>query len=136
MSRNKLYTLFAVLFAAGYGWLSYELLAVAGHGNGPTVCLVKNFTGLPCPSCGITRAIISIIQGDFNGAFFSNPLGFVVALGLLIGPAWLLFDVFTGKSALWKSYQRFEIWLRNPVRAIPLAVLVLINWVWNIYKGL
>ncbi|AWW30707.1 DUF2752 domain-containing protein [Echinicola strongylocentroti] len=136
MNRNKLYSFLAIAFAAGYGWLGYQLLSAAQHSHGPTVCLIKNVTGVPCPSCGTTRAVVSIAYGDFGGAFFSNPLGFVVALGLLVGPAWLLYDVISSKSTLWISYQQFEIWLKNPVRAIPLAVLVLINWFWNIYKGI
>ncbi len=37
-------------------------------------CLVKLFTGFSCPACGITRAWISILQGDFTKAFYYHPL--------------------------------------------------------------
>ncbi|QDH81493.1 DUF2752 domain-containing protein [Echinicola soli] len=121
---------------AGYGWLAYQLHAAVSHSHGPTLCLIKNVTGVPCPSCGITRAIMAIIHGDVNGSLYSNPLGLLVATGLVVGPIWLLVDVLWRKETLWKSYQQVEVWLRNPVRAIPLAVVVLINWFWNIYKGL
>ncbi|AGA77308.1 DUF2752 domain-containing protein [Echinicola vietnamensis] len=136
VSRNKLYTILSIGFGMGYGWLVYQLHAAMSHSHGPTLCLIKNVTGIPCPSCGITRAVMAIIHGDMNGAFYSNPLGFLVAVGLAVGPVWLLMDLLLKKDSLWISYQRFEIWLRNPVRAIPLGMLVLINWCWNIYKGL
>lgn len=30
-----------------------------------TMCILKRITGLSCPACGNTRAIASIIKGDF-----------------------------------------------------------------------
>jgi len=39
-----------------------------------TLCIFKRITGLPCPSCGMTRAFISLINGDINLAFTFHPL--------------------------------------------------------------
>lgn len=82
VSRNKLYTILSIGFGMGYGWLVYQLHAAMSHSHGPTLCLIKNVTGIPCPSCGITRAVMAIIHGDMNGAFYSNPLGFFGGSGI------------------------------------------------------
>lgn len=37
-------------------------------------CLIRLFTGFSCPGCGISRAWISILQGNFVDAFYYHPL--------------------------------------------------------------
>lgn len=39
-----------------------------------TVCLIRGLIGIPCPSCGITRAIIAVLNGNFIEAFKLHPL--------------------------------------------------------------
>ncbi|MDR2898711.1 MAG: DUF2752 domain-containing protein [Clostridiales bacterium] len=41
----------------------------------PSMALV----GVPCPACGLTRAGLSLLMLDFNGAFLYNPCIFLVA---------------------------------------------------------
>lgn len=49
----------------------YILLYLAGiH----TTCYIKAFTGIPCPGCGMTRAYLSLLQGNIKGAFYYHPL--------------------------------------------------------------
>ena len=38
------------------------------------LCIFRRVTGLPCPSCGITRAYIYLFTGDIRGAFWMHPL--------------------------------------------------------------
>ena len=38
------------------------------------LCVFRRITGLPCPSCGMTRAYISLFKGDISGAFLMHPL--------------------------------------------------------------
>jgi len=38
------------------------------------ICPSMIFVGLPCPGCGITRAGILLITGDFSGSFHMNPI--------------------------------------------------------------
>ncbi|WP_300368448.1 DUF2752 domain-containing protein [Brachyspira sp.] len=38
------------------------------------LCLIKNITGFPCPSCGMTRAYIEVFKLNFNKAFHYHPL--------------------------------------------------------------
>ncbi|WP_295155914.1 DUF2752 domain-containing protein [uncultured Brachyspira sp.] len=38
------------------------------------LCLIRNITGFPCPSCGMTRAYIEISKFNFRKAFYYHPL--------------------------------------------------------------
>lgn len=49
----------------------------------PSLCFFRNVTGLPCPGCGITRAVVSCAHGDLVHAIAYHPLGPLVFLTLL-----------------------------------------------------
>ncbi len=53
--------------------------------EGATRCLSVAVLGVECPACGLTRACMRLIHFDWLGAWYFNPLSFVV-LPLL---AWL-----------------------------------------------
>ncbi|MBR1623801.1 MAG: DUF2752 domain-containing protein [Pseudobutyrivibrio sp.] len=42
--------------------------------SGIYVCPFRLLVGIPCPCCGITRAILSALKGDFDLAFYYHPL--------------------------------------------------------------
>ena len=138
MKSNKhLYWILAILSVAGYAWIGLHLFFRDVLGTSLTVCLFKNVTSLPCPSCGITRSVLLIIHGDFQGARLMNPLGFVVAPALITLPVWLLTDTLRRKTTLAHSI----LWTEKIIKSrksvsIPLVALVLINWGWNILKDL
>jgi hypothetical protein len=50
----------------------------------PLFCPFKALTGIPCPGCGMTRAILSIIKGDFHGAIGYNPFSFFLLFMVVI----------------------------------------------------
>lgn len=50
-------------------------------------CPTYTVTGLYCPGCGMTRAGMSIIQGDFASAFSHHPFSLLFAMG------WIFFLV-------------------------------------------
>lgn len=138
MKSNKyLYWILAILSVAGYAWIGLHLFFPDVPLTSSTVCLFKNVTSLPCPSCGITRSVLLILHGDFLGAPFINPLGFIVAPGLITLPVWLLADILRGKTTLAHSI----LWTEKIIKSrksvyIPLVALVLINWGWSILKDL
>ena len=55
------------------------------HGSGISVCVFHRLTGLPCLTCGSTRALAALAAGDVAGAFRQQPLA--VAAALALGPA-------------------------------------------------
>lgn len=134
IQRKSLYAFLLAGCAAGYGWL---FLAMSLHADtNSTVCFIKRLTGIPCPSCGATRSVLKISDGHFREALLLNPLGYLLAMLLLTLPVWILSDFFFKRESLYAFYQKIESQLKRPVYAIPLSALILINWIWNIIKGI
>lgn len=136
MVRNKLYVLVSTACAAGYIWLFINYHRSFSGTMEPGVCLFKRITGIPCPSCGSTRSVLSIMNGDFITAVLWNPFGLIIMSFLIMAPLWILYDIVLHKDSLLQAYNRTEIFLRRKWIAIPLILLVILNWIWNIYKGL
>lgn len=137
MSKNKLYIL--ILFACffGFSWLLFLKLApVKNSGLDLTVCVFKRVTGFPCPSCGTTRAVSYMFNGEIVKALFLNPFGIIVASIMVVSPSWIIWDTVTKKQSFYNFYIETEKLIRKKEIAIPLIVLVILNWVWNIYKHL
>ncbi len=44
-----------------------------------SLCPMVVVTGLPCPGCGLTRAGILLLRGDFAGAFRLHPFIYLIA---------------------------------------------------------
>jgi hypothetical protein len=120
---------------AGYVWLYVFQAKNAVNFSGVELCLFKHFTGLPCPSCGSTRSVLQLFQGNLREAFLFNPIGYVIFIVLLIVPLWIIFDVIFAKPSLFIFYQNAECFIKRKVVAIPLIFIVLLNWIWNIHKG-
>jgi hypothetical protein len=100
------------------------------------VCIIKNATGFPCPSCGTTRAVALLLKGQLIESVLVNPFGILVAIIMIIFPIWVLMDVVLKNETFLKVYKKSEVIIRKPWLAIVLLFLVLLNWIWNIYKHL
>ena len=51
----------------------------------PLVCPLRTATGIPCPFCGMTRAVVAGVHGDILGSLRFNPAGLlVIALAVFI----------------------------------------------------
>ena len=136
MGRNKLYAILSSACAAGYIWLIIIYHRNVSLAIEPGVCLIKRITGVPCPSCGSTRSVLSILKGNFADAIFWNPFGILIMIILLIAPLWMVYDLASQNDSLYRFYIRAELFLKRTWIAIPAILLVLLNWVWNIAKGL
>ena len=136
MGRYKLYVLLSAACAAGYIWLAITYHQLVSKSFEPGVCLFKRITTIPCPSCGSTRSVLSILKGDFAGALLLNPFGIILVSILVIAPIWIFYDVVSRKETLFNAYTKAELFLKRKWIAIPAILLVLLNWIWNISKGL
>lgn len=136
LTRSKLYLILIIACLAGYLWLYLETTGFLVGNQKIEVCIIKHITSLPCPSCGSTRSIISLTQGDFVGALFLNPIGYIVAAIMLVTPVWISFDFLMKKHTLFYFFLKMEAFFKKPQYAIPSILLLIINWVWNITKEL
>lgn len=94
------------------------------------VCYLKALSGLPCPTCGSTRAMAHLFMLDLRGALAMNPLTTVVALGFVL---WGLADLLLlarGRAL------RLQV---SPAAArllrVVAVVVVLANWVYLVAVG-
>ena len=86
MPKNKL---LKIIVGIGFPALVGGIIFWAIFVRLPLPCIFQSITGLLCPSCGATRAIISLFRGDFAAAVSYNAfvvfmLAPVAALSLYI----------------------------------------------------
>ena len=136
MNRNKLYALLSTACITGYIWLLITYNRSASNAGDLGVCLFKRVTSIPCPSCGSTRSVLSLMKGDVFGALFWNPFGFILVAIMVISPIWILYDVVGRKATLFNLFTNTELLLKRKWVAISAILIVLLNWIWNIQKGL
>lgn len=89
------------------------------------VCFFRGFTGLPCMTCGSTRALGALARLDLVGALALNPLAVLAALAIGF---WGLADL-----ALAARGRALSIELAaGPARALKAAVVigVVANWLY------
>ncbi len=46
-------------------------------------CPLNYVLGIPCPMCGMTRAVLSALSGNFADAFHYHPLWIIILLGII-----------------------------------------------------
>jgi hypothetical protein len=76
----------------------------------PLACPLRSLTGVPCPFCGMTRAVVAAAHGHLGASLAFNPAGiFVLALAVvaIFRPAWLarlqvpMWSLFSILGVLW-----------------------------------
>ena len=113
LDRNKLYLILLIACLAGYIWLYFSLTKNITESKSFEVCLIKYVTNIPCPSCGSSRSIISLTKGDFIGALNFNPIGYLVAIIMLIAPIWIIADTIKRTNTLFDFYLKIETYLKK-----------------------
>lgn len=77
--------------------------------NNLSLCLFRTFTGLPCPSCGMTRAFISLGHGDIHSSILLNPASILIYIATWIGFLLALLQIVFGKKVIeiiWNKYKK------------------------------
>ena len=88
------------------------------------LCPLLELTGVPCPTCGGTRALVALAQADVLGALAWNPM---VALAGMLAVAWSVAAV----AMLVGLVQPPAIPTALPARVrLAVPVLVLLNEAW------
>jgi len=87
-----------------WGIAAAGLYVVAANAAFGYICPSMWFLGLPCPACGLSRAVLSLLRLDFGAAVLYNPMVFAVPpavyfykkrnLTAFAGIAILMFTVF------------------------------------------
>jgi hypothetical protein len=94
------------------------------------VCVFRAVTGVPCLTCGATRALGELAAGDLSGALAMNPLATLAAFALV---PWGLGDL-----AVMTRGRALSLEIAPPAaRALRILVVVavLANWAYLIAAG-
>jgi Protein of unknown function (DUF2752) len=91
-------------------------------------CVLKGLTGIPCPTCGATRSVVYLSQGDLATAFLMNPL---TALGFMAAVPYFFYSVITLIFNLPRI--RFILTNREKIAVQKTAImLILVQWAYLI----
>ena len=63
-------------------WVSLAAFLLLAWSLTGTSCTLRSITGLPCPGCGLTRALIAALRGDLAAALQLHPLFWLAPLVL------------------------------------------------------
>ncbi|MHB1038573.1 MAG: DUF2752 domain-containing protein [Pirellulales bacterium] len=50
----------------------------------PPSCMSRQYLGLECPGCGLTRSFVHLAHGDWRASLAVHRLGWLLALALLV----------------------------------------------------
>lgn len=71
------------ILASWFALLGTTYYLATRTGREVTVCLFRRITHLPCPSCGATRGVISLLSGHPLRAWSYNPLVMTVICAIV-----------------------------------------------------
>ena len=83
--------------------------------QGLWTCPFFKFTGIPCPSCGLTRSLISLSQGDFKTSWQYHSFGLVLTAIATVTIPYILTELILNKKM---SHPLLKFWVSRPSRWI------------------
>lgn len=61
-------------------------------------CPIRHFTGIPCPTCGMTRSFMAMAAGDWNRAFTQHLFGPFLFVGCAIAVIHVAIELKVGRK--------------------------------------
>jgi hypothetical protein len=112
---------FAVLAAAVIG------LAALRIPRPPTLCLLRETTGIPCPMCGFTTAAVHLGHADLAGAVGASPLAVAACAGFVLIP-------FARRSGLATLWRELPIKWRQSVPIFASVAILAFAEIWQLFR--
>jgi hypothetical protein len=92
-------------------------------------CIFKSLTGYPCPTCGLTRAAVTLARFDVLGALGRYPLP-TLAWMFLIGGGLLAAGLTLAGRTPPRIPSKLPSWAK-----VSLVAALLMNWAYSIATG-
>lgn len=121
----------ALLALGGLGLGGALLWLGPGHWGGLRLaCPFYLLTGLPCPGCGMSRALVLLAQGRAWDALIMHPFSWLLAGAALAALPWLLWDLLHGRGGF------FALWAKPWPKALQGALYAALAavWLWNLSR--
>jgi hypothetical protein len=101
-------------------------------------CAFRAATGLPCPTCGLTRSVVMSLHGEFARAWSMAPAGPVVAAGLAAFALAMLALAFVQWAGAEERTAFVRLWIRRGALAYGAAATMvwLGGWVVSLEAAL
>ncbi|GAB2837212.1 hypothetical protein GCM10027176_47120 [Actinoallomurus bryophytorum] len=112
---------FGVLIAVVVG------LALLRVPRPPTLCLLRETTGIPCPMCGFTTAAVHLGHADLAGAVGASPLAVAACVGFVLIP-------FTRRSRFATLWRELPNRWRQLIPAFAILAVLAFAEIWQIYR--
>lgn len=91
------------------------------------ICLVYNLFKIPCPGCGLTRAIMYLVKGDIINSIKYNLLGIPICIGYIACNIWYIIDII-------KNQNTFFNWMNK--NKTPIIIICIILFVISYSRNL
>ena len=99
-------------------------------GNIVIPCSFKKIFGIACPTCGMTRAMLSLLHGDIIDTIYYNILAIPLVILLILIDIVIIIDVFK------KSNYLEKIWMILVKNYKVIILLFVFSMVINNIKGI
>jgi hypothetical protein len=93
----------------------------------PTLCLLRQMTGVPCPLCGFTTAAVHLGHADIMGALGASPLAVATCVGFVLVPV-------TRRSRLMTQWREMSHRKRQVAPVIAIVAPLIISEVWQLAR--
>lgn len=82
-------------------------------------CPMVIITGFPCPGCGMTRALLHLLSGEFLEVWRYHPAVY----------AWILYGI----QLVWRRYVRQEKQMKQTGILIAVFSLTILCYIWRMF---
>ncbi|GAA4490248.1 hypothetical protein GCM10023191_022130 [Actinoallomurus oryzae] len=93
----------------------------------PTLCLLRQVTGIPCPMCGFTTAGVHLGHADLVGAAGASPLAVAVCVGFVLVP-------FTRRSRLATFWRELPNRWRQLLPVFAIVAVLAFAEIWQLQR--
>lgn len=97
-----------------------------------TLCPTKAIFGIPCPGCGITRAIMLSLKGELIAALQLNPNIALAWILIPFAPVLVFFQITTKRNYIGKINST----LNKKGFLIPFGIIEGLIWAYNIVRNI
>jgi hypothetical protein len=112
---------FAILIAVVIG------LAALHIPRPPSLCLLREMTGIPCPMCGFTTAGVHLGRADIAGAVGASPLAVATCVGFVLTP----FVRHSRPATLWRE---LPIRWRQLIPVFVIVAVLAFAEIWQLFR--
>jgi len=96
-------------------------------GKNISLCVFKNLTGIKCPGCGMTRALLFLGHGNIREAVMMNPNSIIVSL--------IIISMFANKTSHIFAGREMRLYLTKIEKVtvfVLFMLLMLSTWFYNL----